>query len=227
MKASVDRGLTGAARTALASRDVTGVAVHSDWASLTLKGHAASRTPALAAVHTMTHAGAVNTVTYICTDGASCSGAPAHREPPHRVPASAAPSASPSTAPSSSPSAPGDLEARIRRALGKDGVTFATGSISLTPQAEVVLDHVASMLAQSPGLRVRVAGYTDNSGSASVNRALSLARANATRDYLAARGVSASRMKTAGFGSEHPIAANSTAAGRAANRRIEFTVQGS
>ncbi|MCL2581820.1 MAG: OmpA family protein [Streptosporangiales bacterium] len=211
MKAAVDTGLAGSARTALASKDVAGVSVHSDWASLTLRGRSSSRAPALAAVRAMPHAGAVHTVTYVCAGGAPCSSVPAASVPP------AAPS---------SPS-PAGIEARIRGVLGTGGVTFATGSTSLTPRSAAALSRVASMLAREPGLRVRIAGYTDDSGPAAVNQALSLARASATRDYLAAHGVSASRLAAAGYGAEDPVATNATAAGRAANRRIEFTVQGS
>lgn len=221
MKQSVDTGLTGDARTALASRGVAGVTVRSEWASLTLKGDASARTPALAAVRRMKNRDAVNTVTYICTDGTACAPSPSPTRPSPSASAPAAASAA------SAASAPHRVEERIRQAFGRDGVTFATGSTTLTPRAETALRRVAGMLASAPGLRVTISGYTDNSGSASLNRALSLARANATRDYLTAHGVSAGRLKTAGFGAEHPIAANSTAAGRAANRRIEFTVQGS
>lgn len=243
MKHSVDSGLAGNARTALTSRDVSGVTVRSDWASLTLRGHASARTPALAAVHRMRDIGAVNTVTYLCTDGTACAAparAPKAASPETPSPKTASPKASPAPsrpAPSSSApaapaapagtSAPDRMGTRIRQALGKDGVTFATGSTSLTPEAAASLRHVAAMLAAEPSLTVAISGFTDNSGSASLNRSLSLARANATRDYLAAHGVSARRLKTAGFGEEHPIASNSTPAGRAANRRIEFTVSGS
>ena len=82
------------------------------------------------------------------------------------------------------------------------------------------------MLAKAPDLRVRIAGYTDNQGRASSNLALSRVRAQATRAYLAARGVAGARMTVAGYGAAHPVATNATAAGRAANRRIEFTVLG-
>lgn len=218
MKHSVDTGLARNARSALASRGLPGITVRADWASLTLRGHASARTPALAAVHRMRDRGAVNTVTYVCT--ASCSG-PRGR----RVPA-ASPSRPSRPAPAAQ-AAPDRIEAGIRQALGNDGVTFAAGSARLSPRARTALCRVAATLASAPGLTVTIAGYTDNSGSASFNRALSLARASAARDYLAAHGVPAARLKTAGFGAGRPVADNSTAAGRAANRRIEFTVQGS
>lgn len=223
MKHSVDTGLARNARSALASRGLSGITVRADWASLTLRGHASARTPALAAVHRMRDRGAVNTVTYVCT--ASCSG-PRGRRVPAASPSRPSPSRPSRPAPAAQ-AAPDRIEARIRQALGNDGVTFAAGSARLSPRARTALGRVAATLASAPGLTVTIAGYTDNSGGASFNRALSLARASAARDYLAAHGVPAARLKTAGFGAGRPVADNSTAAGRAANRRIEFTVQGS
>lgn len=230
MKHSVDTGLARNARSALASRGLSGITVRADWASLTLRGHASARTPALAAVHRMRDRGAVNTVTYVCT--ASCSGPRGRRVPaaaasPSR-PSPSRPSPSrPSRPAPAAQAAPDRIEARIRQALGNDGVTFAAGSARLSPRARTALRRVAATLASAPGLTVTIAGYTDSSGDAWFNRALSLARASAARDYLAAHGVPAARLKTAGFGAGRPVADNSTAAGRAANRRIEFTVQGS
>ena len=77
----------------------------------------------------------------------------------------------------------------------------------------------------SPTLvRVAIIGHTDSSGSDAINNPLSFDRANATRDYLVSRGVSAARIATDGRGSREPIADNSTPAGRAMNRRVEIYV---
>jgi outer membrane protein OmpA-like peptidoglycan-associated protein len=120
----------------------------------------------------------------------------------------------------------GNIEAQVKAALGSQGVTFAPNSAQLTAHAQTVLDQIAGILNKAPGSRVGIAGYTDNVGKASANLALSQARARATLSYLSAHGVAASRMSAAGYGASNPVAANATAAGRAANRRIEFTVQG-
>lgn len=219
MKDAVDAGLARSARTALASKGVTGVTVGADWASLTLEGHPAARRPALAAVHAMAHHAAVHQVTYRIRPAAH----PAPR-------GNASPAPSPKTPPKTNPARnPSGLETRIRAALGKDGVTFAAGSARLTAPAKAALGRVASLLDQRSGLRatVIIAGFTDNRGGARANRALSLARADAIRDYLTEHGVDGGHLKTVGRGETSPVAANATAAGRAANRRIEFTVQGS
>jgi OOP family OmpA-OmpF porin len=109
-----------------------------------------------------------------------------------------------------------------KTALVLEGVNFETNSARLTGDSTPVLDRVADSLKAHPDVRVEIAGYTDSTGSASVNRRLSKARADSVRDYLAAHGVAASRMETQGYGPDNPIADNKTTAGRAKNRRVEM-----
>ena len=85
-----------------------------------------------------------------------------------------------------------------------------------------MLDVVAQSLLDNPEIRVEVAGYTDNTGSATMNVRLSQARADAVRAYLASRGLSPARMVSRGYGPDSPLATNTTAAGRAQNRRVEL-----
>ncbi|MGH7428127.1 MAG: OmpA family protein [Candidatus Methylomirabilaceae bacterium] len=102
------------------------------------------------------------------------------------------------------------------------GVTFGSGSSILTPGSFTVLDGVATSLIAQPEIRVEIAGSTDDAGAASLNIRLSQLRAEAVRGYLATRGVAPGRMVARGFGPGSPIAVNTTAAGRAQNRRIEL-----
>lgn len=102
------------------------------------------------------------------------------------------------------------------------GVNFETGRSSLKPESFEVLDVVAASLIANPEIRIEIAGYTDNVGSAAVNVRLSQNRASAVRAYLAAKGVAVDRMQAKGYGSANPIATNTTAAGRAQNRRVEL-----
>src|SRR2546425_122502 len=109
-----------------------------------------------------------------------------------------------------------------RRPVVLRGVTFETGKSALRPESYALLDVVAQSLLDNPEIRIEVAGYTDNTGSAAVNTGLSQARADAVRAYLASRGVSPARMVSKGDGPGSPIATNTTAAGRAQNRRVEL-----
>ena len=102
------------------------------------------------------------------------------------------------------------------------GVNFQTGRSALTVTSFAVLDQVAASLVANPEIRIEIAGYTDNTGSAAVNTRLSNARAIAVRAYLARKGVAPSRMVARGYGPSSPVATNTTLAGRAQNRRVEL-----
>ncbi len=104
------------------------------------------------------------------------------------------------------------------------GVTFATSSDLLKGDSTSVLDEVAETLKRYPDMVVEVAGYTDNRGSASLNKALSQKRAESVASYLASKGVSSANLKAKGYGIDSPIADNGTAAGRAKNRRVELHI---
>ena len=102
------------------------------------------------------------------------------------------------------------------------GVTFATGSATLTPGAQSSLRVTASSLLGQPAVRLEVAGYTDDTGSRSVNERLSQARAESVRAFLVSSGVPSDRLTARGYGPAHPLASNATADGRALNRRVEL-----
>lgn len=97
---------------------------------------------------------------------------------------------------------------------------FDTNSARIQGRLRPVLDQFSQGL--DPKMRVRVIGHTDNTGSDAINNPLSLERAEAVRDYLAGRGVAASRVEVSGRGSHEPVADNGSAAGRAQNRRVEI-----
>ena len=103
-------------------------------------------------------------------------------------------------------------------------ISFAVGRSDIQPNFAPVLDQFAAGLRNNPNTDVRIVGHTDNTGSDAINNPLSVDRANATRDYLVGRGVSAARFTTDGRGSREPVADNSSATGRAANRRVEIYV---
>jgi outer membrane protein OmpA-like peptidoglycan-associated protein len=104
-------------------------------------------------------------------------------------------------------------------------VRFATGKSAIAPESLPHLDQVAAVLKNHPDLLlVRVEGHTDNVGNAVSNLVLSQARADAVASYLESMGVARERLEPTGYGLSRPIASNKTAAGRAANRRVAFTI---
>ncbi|AEG92887.1 OmpA family protein [Ramlibacter tataouinensis] len=101
-------------------------------------------------------------------------------------------------------------------------ISFDTGRADIKPNLRPILDQFASGLSGQPNTEVRIIGHTDNTGADAVNDPLSVQRAQAARDYLAARGVDPRRIMVAGRGEREPIADNGSEAGRARNRRVEI-----
>jgi outer membrane protein OmpA-like peptidoglycan-associated protein len=101
-------------------------------------------------------------------------------------------------------------------------ISFDVNSANIKPELRAVLDPFANSLRDDPNTRLTIIGHTDSTGSDATNNPLSVDRAQSVRDYLASRGVSSSRIETAGRGEREPVADNSTDAGRARNRRVEI-----
>ena len=104
------------------------------------------------------------------------------------------------------------------------GVNFRTNSDMLLDGANTALNAAAQTLLDNPALVVEVAGHTDADGDPGYNASLSLGRALAVRDYLIGVGIDPRRITAHGYGEDEPIADNSTADGRAQNRRVELRV---
>ena len=103
-------------------------------------------------------------------------------------------------------------------------ISFPPGRSDISPKFSRFLDNFAASLNGYPYTSVAITGHTDASGSDEVNLPLSRDRAMRTRDYLISRGVGASRFWVNGRSSYEPIADNTTASGRARNRRVEIYV---
>ena len=114
----------------------------------------------------------------------------------------------------------------IKLVLG-DAILFKTGSDQLSALADATLSRIAYNLKQFPNSDVTIVGNTDSTGSVSLNQRLSQERADAVMNYLISQGISASRLKAIGDGSNNPVATNSTAAGRAQKRREEMYITAS
>ena len=103
-------------------------------------------------------------------------------------------------------------------------IHFETGKAIILPESFGLLDEVADILRSNPTLSILIEGHTDSIGSDTANIILSQNRANSVMKYLTQHGVGADKLKATGYGKSRPIADNSTAEGRAKNRRVEFTI---
>jgi OmpA-OmpF porin, OOP family len=105
-----------------------------------------------------------------------------------------------------------------------DRLLFDTNSATLQPSSLEQLQNIANIMKAYPHVQIRIGGYTDNQGDAAANLKLSQARAENAMHAIIALGVDPSRMDAVGYGEDHPVADNSTEAGRAQNRRISMSV---
>jgi outer membrane protein OmpA-like peptidoglycan-associated protein len=121
------------------------------------------------------------------------------------------------------------LQADMRHALNTlgtydvYGLLFDFDSAQLRPETAQLVREIAAMLQQNPNWTILVAGHTDSIGGAEHNMRLSRQRAESVSQALVSNGVAASRLQAVGHGMSKPKADNSTLAGRAINRRVEFS----
>jgi outer membrane protein OmpA-like peptidoglycan-associated protein/polyisoprenoid-binding protein YceI len=115
-------------------------------------------------------------------------------------------------------------ETRFTVISESNAIYFKTGSAELEPD-EPLLDTGADIAKRCPAVNFQVDGHTDNIGGHRFNQRLSAQRAKSVVDYLAAKGVAASRIRSAGYGETRPVAPNDSEANRKKNRRIEFSVR--
>ena len=111
---------------------------------------------------------------------------------------------------------------KITSVVLSSGVTFEVGSAKLLYGAESQLNQLLDVMTVNPGSNWRIDGYTDNTGSYSLNMNLSLERAQSVADYFIRNGINRSRLIARGLGSKSPVADNITESGRALNRRVEI-----
>jgi OOP family OmpA-OmpF porin len=152
-----------------------------------------------------------------------CDGVPAPAPAPVAPPPAAAPAPAPAPAPAAAP---------VPVAPATEKVSFAADAFfdfdksNLKPEGKAKLDDLADKV---KGLTLEVViavGHTDAKGTDAYNQKLSVRRADAVKEYLAGKGIEASRIYTEGKGKSQPVADNKTDAGRAKNRRVEIEVVG-
>jgi len=116
----------------------------------------------------------------------------------------------------------------VEKAIAETGkfvtnnILFETGKATLKPESMAEIQKVADYMKKNPTARFEVQGHTDNQGSDAINDPLSQQRAEAVVKALEGLGCDSFNMRAVGKGSHEPVADNSTDAGRAKNRRVEF-----
>jgi outer membrane protein OmpA-like peptidoglycan-associated protein len=104
-----------------------------------------------------------------------------------------------------------------------DKVYFNTNKATIQKRSNRLLNNVATVIINHPDIpKIRIEGHTDDKGKDDYNKDLSQRRADRVRMYLIEKGVPEDRLEAVGFGEEKPVADNTSAKGRAANRRVEF-----
>jgi outer membrane protein OmpA-like peptidoglycan-associated protein len=104
------------------------------------------------------------------------------------------------------------------------GILFDTNSSALRSTSQADISKLAATLQKYPDTNVLVEGHTDNTGTDAINQPLSEQRAQSVANALTAQSVASSRISTKGYGSSQPVADNTTAEGKQANRRVEVAI---
>ncbi len=127
------------------------------------------------------------------------------------------------------PNSPAGIQVDIRGCeigdvIELSGVNFENNSDRIMPGSQQVLRNAAATLRKNPDIVVEVAGHTDSVGSAASNASLSERRAKSVRDFLVGAGVNPGNLTAKGYGETRPVADNTSALGRAVNRRVELII---
>ncbi len=116
------------------------------------------------------------------------------------------------------------IEQEISKLLANKNIQFESNSAKLTQESLATIKEIAKILKQYPSAKIKIAGYTDSSGSDEHNLKLSQERVKSVKNELVRLGIDANRLKAVGYGEANPIAPNDTKANKAKNRRVEFIV---
>jgi general secretion pathway protein A len=118
---------------------------------------------------------------------------------------------------SNPPEAPLPVERRLI-------IYFKRNSNELPDETYEALNNIANLMLKTPSATLDIKGYSDSTGSFNYNQKISQFRANTIKIYMVDKGVDPGKIKTAGLGSQNPLASNETAEGRRQNRRVELTL---
>lgn len=116
------------------------------------------------------------------------------------------------------------MEGESVKVVLPEAVLFKVNSAELNTEYFPILKKMATVLNKYPKTTIVVSGYTDISGTETLNKELSQKRAENAKQIMMTNGVKENRLNTWGFGSKNPIADNKTEEGRKQNRRVEFVI---
>jgi OOP family OmpA-OmpF porin len=122
------------------------------------------------------------------------------------------------------PIAAADCRDRIQAVLQTGRIAFDGTQADISADSLGLLDRVSAVITRCPDAAIEVGAHSDSEGSTSRNRDRTQARADAIVEFLVSAGVKRERLAGVGYGEKNPIADNATAAGKAANQRVEFAV---
>lgn len=116
------------------------------------------------------------------------------------------------------------MEAKKEDVIILRGINFDFDKADIKPEWKPVLDEGVAVLSKNQQVRIIIEGHTCAIGTDAYNQKLSERRAQSVFNYFVSKGISASRMKTVGYGESKPKADNATEEGRRINRRVEIKV---
>lgn len=117
-----------------------------------------------------------------------------------------------------------DINIVDRKFVIKKMIKFKIDSAELESSSLIILDQIAKVIKDNKISKLLIVGHTDSTASEGYNMKLSNARANSVKKYLISKGIAEEILLAQGYGKRRPIASNTTEAGRAQNRRVEFYV---
>jgi len=117
-----------------------------------------------------------------------------------------------------------DIQFLPAKSFVLEDCNFETGKAELQEGSYAVLDELVAYLVRKEDERIEIQGHTDNVGTAKANQVLSESRANTVRAYVIMKGIDPFRVTAKGYGFSVPVAENTTAEGRAQNRRTEVKI---
>jgi outer membrane protein OmpA-like peptidoglycan-associated protein len=105
-----------------------------------------------------------------------------------------------------------------------DNLNFEFGKSDIKKESLPYLDKLADTILKAKGWKLDIEGHTDEKGSDEFNLKLSQSRADAVKNYLVSKGISADVITAKGFGESKPLVPNDSDANREKNRRVEFKI---